>query len=111
MVRALGAFSQSLLISHFGVEALQDTKDLVIALGISRTKAIGVSSKPFLFFFQKKNLSSRLFICFRSDVSSSLIGFLLDQRFSLAFMEPLVIPGLKQSECLMCSLCSAFSSL
>jgi len=101
-----------LLISHFGVEALQDTKDLVIALGISRTKAIGVTKfKTFSLFFSKKNLSSRLFICFRSDVSSSLIGFLLDQRFSFAFMEPLVIPGLKQSECFMSSLCSAFSSL
>jgi len=58
MVRALGAFSQSLLISHFGVEALQDTKDLVIALGISRTKAIGVTKfKTFSLFFFKKKIS------------------------------------------------------
>ena len=67
MVRALGAFSQSLLISHFGVEALQDTKDLVIALGISRTKAIGATKfKTFSLFFSKK--ISLLDYLFASDL-------------------------------------------
>jgi hypothetical protein len=41
-ISSVRSFSQSLLTSHFSVEALQDRNDRLTALGISRAKAIGV---------------------------------------------------------------------